>query len=111
MRAKCRCFLCGEILTSPIFFENNIYGFSCIKKVNPNYKKQKTYFVEADSFTTEDFENGNTIINANYKNKKFSDLLVLKKYTNGDIKKVSSSIQIIENKAYINLLSYKTGIF
>ena len=35
------CHLCGEKLTQPHFYKGNIYGWSCIKKVNPAAKKSK----------------------------------------------------------------------
>ncbi len=112
MRAKCKCYSCGETLTAPIFFEGKIYGFSCIKKVNPNYTKgKKTYYVEAESFKLKRCDNGNTSIVAIYKNTIFHDLIVVKRMSSGELTEVSWDIKIIEDKAYINLLKYKKGIF
>lgn len=99
-----------------MFFDGKIYGWSCIKKVNPMAKKVKTHFVVADSFTTTEHENGNISIDAAYQgtnNKpvKFYDLAVLKKTVNGGIHLYYDAIQIVDDVAYINLLKYKKGIF
>lgn len=114
---KTSCALCGEKLTAPIFFNGKIYGWSCIKKVNPTAKKSKTHFVVADRFITTEHENGNISIDAVYQgtnNKpvKFYDLIVLKKraYT-GERFLSYNAIQIVDHVAYIDLLKYKKGIF
>ena len=35
------CSCCGTDVTSPYFFNGGVYGYTCIKKVNPNAKKNK----------------------------------------------------------------------
>lgn len=36
-----RCKLCGELLTSPINYMGEFYGYSCIKKIDRYYTKSK----------------------------------------------------------------------
>ena len=36
-----KCFCCGSEITSPQIFDGNIYGYTCIKKVSPNYKRTR----------------------------------------------------------------------
>lgn len=119
MRAKCKCALCGETLTAPIFFEGKIYGYTCIKIVNPTYsksKKNKEYFVLADSFLLEKLnvsEGGlpSTKIIATWNGVKFIDYITTWKRTNGGLVEKSDSIKLVENKAYINLWKYKNGFY
>ena len=42
------CSCCGTEVTSPYFFNGGVYGYTCIKKVNPKAKKNKgkCYLVE-----------------------------------------------------------------
>lgn len=35
------CSCCGTDVTSPYFFNGGVYGWTCIKKVNSNAKKNK----------------------------------------------------------------------
>lgn len=35
------CSCCGTEVTSPYFYNGGVYGWTCIKKVNPNAKKNK----------------------------------------------------------------------
>jgi hypothetical protein len=35
------CAACGEELTAPLFFDGKPYGWTCIKKVCPTFKKPK----------------------------------------------------------------------
>lgn len=35
------CACCGSDVTSPYFFNGAVYGYTCIKKVNPSAKKVK----------------------------------------------------------------------
>lgn len=35
------CALCGAGVSSPYFFNGDVYGWSCIKVVNPSQKKYK----------------------------------------------------------------------
>lgn len=108
----CKCALCGEELTCPIEYKGLVYGYSCIKKVNPNYKKQKdkTYWVEADNFTIELLDNGRTRVKASYvgnhydkRSRTFVDF--------HDSFNFSKSILVQDGKAFINLYAYKNGVF
>lgn len=35
------CSCCGTEVTSPYFFNGGVYGYTCIKKVNPKAKRNK----------------------------------------------------------------------
>lgn len=35
------CSCCGTDIASPYFYNGGVYGWSCIKKVNPNAKRNK----------------------------------------------------------------------
>lgn len=35
------CSCCGTEVTSPYFYDGGVYGYTCIKKVNPNTKRNK----------------------------------------------------------------------
>ena len=35
------CSCCGSDVSSPYFFEGGVYGYTCIKKVNPKVKRNK----------------------------------------------------------------------
>ena len=35
------CSCCGTEVTSPYFFKGGVYGYTCIKKVNPKVKRNK----------------------------------------------------------------------
>ena len=45
-----RCTCCQAELTAPQFYNGNPYGYTCIKKVDPSYKRTKTVYVACDSF-------------------------------------------------------------
>ena len=107
-----KCALCGEELTAPIAYNGAFYGWTCIKKVNPAAKKSKdkTFWVEAISFTSEtsinDLGNEFTVIKArfqgdNYKESTFTDV---KAYF------PNQNVIIQGDKAFINLMAYKNGI-
>jgi hypothetical protein len=120
-RAKICCALCGEKLTAPVFFQGKIYGWSCIKKVNPAAKKVKTNYVIADSFTIKEFPKTEsqwayTAIEAkyqgtNHKPVTFSGGISFKTYADGRPFIDVNGIQLVEGVAYIDLLKYKKGIF
>lgn len=44
------CSCCGTEVTSPYFYNGDVYGWTCIKKANPNEKrnKPKSKCVEVD---------------------------------------------------------------
>lgn len=35
------CSCCGTDVTSPYFFNGGVYGYTCIKKINPKVKRNK----------------------------------------------------------------------
>lgn len=35
------CSCCGTEVTSPYFYDGGVYGWTCIKKLNPNAKRNK----------------------------------------------------------------------
>lgn len=43
------CTCCGSVVTAPYFHGNGVYGWTCIKKVNPSAKKNKAVYVKADA--------------------------------------------------------------
>jgi hypothetical protein len=43
------CTCCGSDVTVPYFYNKGVYGYTCIRKVNPNAKKTKAKFVKVDS--------------------------------------------------------------
>jgi len=115
-RSKTSCALCGEKLTAPIFYDGKIYGWSCIKKVNPTLKKKKTHFVVADSFTTTKNENGSITVDAvyqgsNYKPVKFWGVIHYRTYIDGTPCIDAREVQLVDGVAYIDLLCFKKGIF
>lgn len=104
-----RCHLCGEIITCPYEFKGNVYGYTCITKVNKDAskKKIKEHWVSADSYTLELLDSGNTRILAMYKGNyykagKFVDFI----NSNLNLRK---NIIIQNDSAFINLYAYKTG--
>ena len=44
-----KCFCCGADVTMPQFFNGEVYGYTCILKVNPTQKQVKTKWFLADS--------------------------------------------------------------
>lgn len=44
-----RCHCCQAELTAPQFFNGNVYGYTCIKKVS-GQKQTKTVYVECEAF-------------------------------------------------------------
>jgi hypothetical protein len=53
------CHCCGSEVTAPYFYKGAVYGYTCIKKVDPDHKrtKDKSVYVKADSITIKDIEN------------------------------------------------------
>ena len=45
-----RCTCCQTELTAPQFYNGFPYGYACIKKIDPAYKRTKTVYVACDSF-------------------------------------------------------------
>ena len=58
------CTCCASLLTVPYVFNGNIYGSSCIKKINPNYtaKKLAGTWLSADSVTIEPIEGQSAVM-------------------------------------------------
>jgi hypothetical protein len=109
----CKCTSCGEMLTQPIFHNGSPYGYSCIKKVNPDYKKSKTktFYVKADSFELEFIDENTTKITAKHfcSEKKFYDFQRSGFYTNGLSYLKSDNIKLYDGEAYIDLMKYKNS--
>lgn len=59
------CTCCGTELSSPYFYNGGVYGWTCIKKVNPNARKNKakSNIVEVEVLKV-DFKEGSTRGNA-----------------------------------------------
>lgn len=109
----CKCTACGELLTKPIFYNDGVYGFTCIKKVVPNYKKssKKTFYIKADSFELEYIdENTSKIIAKHFcSSKNFIDYQRSGAYINGEKFIKSDSIIIVDKEAFINLMHYRNS--
>jgi len=109
----CKCTACGELLTKPYFYNGGAYGYTCIKKVNPNFKKskQKTFFVKADKFELNVIDETITEIIAFHScsPKKFIDYQRRGTYINGVSFIKSDCIQIVNNEAFIDLMKYKNS--
>lgn len=58
------CSCCGSLLTVPYVFNGNIYGSSCIKRINPEYsaKKLQGTWLKADSVTIEAIEGNQAVL-------------------------------------------------
>ena len=54
------CSCCGTDVSIPYFFEGGVYGYTCIKKVNPKAKrnKGKCYLVEVVKVVFSDENSG-----------------------------------------------------
>ena len=50
MSSSIRCTCCQAELTAPPFYNGNVYGMTCIKKVDPAQKVSKTVYVACESF-------------------------------------------------------------
>jgi hypothetical protein len=65
------CSCCGTDVTSPYFYNGGVYGWTCIKKVNPNAKrnkpKSKCFEVEVlkVKFESENSTRGQALISIN----------------------------------------------
>ena len=109
----CKCTSCGELLTKPYFYNGGAYGFTCIKKVNPSFKKstKKTFFVKADTFETKVIDENTIEIIAKHfcSNKNFIDYQRTGFYVNGSPFIKSDSIQLVNNEAFIDLMKYKNS--
>jgi len=104
----CKCSLCGEELTSPQVYNGLMYGYTCVKKINPNYKKPKNpqFFVLADSFEVEELNQYQTKVTAFIKGVKFLGWITKRTNIIGNILTTNEGIVISENNAYIDLLAY-----
>ena len=50
MTTSIRCTCCQAELTAPQFYNGNVYGMTCIKKVDPAQKVSKTIYIACESF-------------------------------------------------------------
>ena len=98
------CDLCGEKLTQPHFYLGKIYGWSCIKKVNPMAKKTtiKANWQPCELLEHIILDNGNNTIRVIFNGKKYKDMAILR---NG----VIIYNAIIENNGsyFIDTLKFK----
>lgn len=101
---KFTCELCSEELTCPQIYMGKIYGWSCIKKVNPNARKSKVkeVWVAADNYEFEQLSGG-LKIRAFKSGLKFVDILP----TNNPYG--FKNIIVQGDTAFINALIYKNG--
>lgn len=101
-----RCHLCGEIITCPYQFNGNVYGYTCITKVNPGTKKSKNKenWVSADSFTSELLDNGNLRIIAAYTGNYYKSHKFIDFHSTTNI--FRKNILIEGDNAFINLSAY-----
>jgi len=104
----CKCSLCGEELTAPQVYNGLMYGYTCVKRINPNYKKPKNpqFFVLADSFEVEELNQYQTKVTAFIKGVKFLGWITKRTNIIGNILTTNEGIVISENNAYIDLLAY-----
>lgn len=101
---KFTCELCGEELTCPYIHNGKIYGWTCIKKVNPSARKPKDIanWVVADNYEFERLERG-LKIRAFKTGLKFIDILP-------DSNPYGFKNIIVQNeRAFINASVYKNG--
>lgn len=108
----CKCSLCGEELTAPQVYNGLMYGYTCVKKLNPSYKKPKNpqFFVLADSFQVEELNKYKTKVTAVLKGVKFLGWLTKRTNIVGDTTILSEGIILNENNAYIDLLAYPKSV-
>lgn len=73
----CKCHRCGEDITAIYWHEGKMYGYSCIRYVNPLAKKNKTkeHWVIADSHNIDMRRNEKQPFTAIYANKKYRDFV------------------------------------
>jgi len=104
----CKCSLCGEELTAPQVYNGLMYGYTCVKRINPNYKKPKNpqFFVLADPFEVEELNQYQTKVTAFIKGVKFLGWITKRTNIIGNILTTNEGIVISENNAYIDLLAY-----
>lgn len=50
MSSNIRCTCCQAEITAPQFYNGFPYGYTCIKKVDPQYKRTKVQYIAMDSF-------------------------------------------------------------
>ena len=108
----CKCSLCGEELTAPQVYNGLMYGYTCVKKINPNYKKPKNpqFFVLADSFEVEELNQYQTKVTAFIKGFKFLGWITKRTNIVGDTVVLNEGIAINEGNAYIDLLAYPKSV-
>lgn len=98
----CKCSICGETLTAPVIIDNQIFGWSCAKKIYPNISKPKNKWIKADTYTQEFFDNGNVGTTAVVAGKKYYGVCIVEKGRDSNI-----GVQVIEGIAYVDLNLYK----
>lgn len=118
-KISCRCSLCGELLTCPIEFEGNIYGWSCIMKVNPSARKskEKVLWVEALGYAIEPIinnyytlEDKAFLVKATLNKYYFSGAIKSKEFVTKHHSSYRKDILIQDGKAFINILAFNCDI-
>lgn len=98
-----KCARCFEEITVPYHFEGKVFGYSCIKIVNPSAKVKKpknpVYFIQADSYNIEQKEGSTSF--------KIAAIINGRKYSDWSFENIpSSNIIVQDNKAFVNAYSF-----
>ena len=104
----CSCHLCGEKLTAPISYMGKLYGWSCIKKVNPSAKKTKENWQPCNLVSIEIINDYTKKITVDYLGKNCIGFESSIKLASGKIRVDTS---IVENNGiyFINTLNFKNA--
>ena len=101
----CSCHLCGEKLTAPIYYMGNLYGWSCIKKVNPRAKKVKENWQPCSLISIEIIGEDKRRITVEYLGKKLIGWECIVKLESGNVR---IDTTIVENCGnwFVNILAF-----
>lgn len=70
MANSIRCTCCQAELTAPQFYNGHPYGWTCIKKVDPQFKRTKTVYVACEAYKQVSDENTTRlVVNVKYNGK------------------------------------------
>ena len=84
----------GE-LTAPQFYNGFPYGYTCIKKVDPAYKRTKTVYVAVEAFKVVSTIGGRNVVNVKHNGK------VKQVVCYGDIYSRTTSTYLQDNVLFI----------
>jgi hypothetical protein len=98
----CSCHLCGEKLTAPISYMGKLYGWSCIKKVNPKAKKVKEDWKLCELIEVIKYDGGNYAYRVLFNGKKYIDFS-----TQRNTIEPPKSIVLNNGNYFINILNFK----